>query len=117
VTDAGDAPDEGRATDATETAPHQRLEAVVHGRVQGVGFRVHVRRAARALGLTGWVANEPDRRVRCVAEGPPEALDRLVVVLREGPPGAWVERVDVERLPATRELTAFDIRSGWHAGD
>lgn len=94
-----------------------RLEAVVRGRVQGVGFRVYVRRAARGLGVTGWVANEPAGRVRCVAEGPREALERLRKVLRDGPPGAWVEDVEVTWLPATGEFDAFDVRSGWHAGD
>ena len=94
-----------------------RLEAVVRGRVQGVGFRLHVRTAARALGLSGWVANERGGRVRCVAEGPPEALDRLEAVLRAGPPGAWVEQLDAARGPATGEFGGFDVRSGWHAGD
>jgi acylphosphatase len=69
------------------------------------------------LGLTGWVANEPGGRVRCVAEGPPEALDRLEAVLREGPPGAWVEQLAIQRHPATGEFDGFDVRSGWHAGD
>jgi acylphosphatase len=94
-----------------------RLDAVVHGRVQGVGFRMHVRKAARALGLTGWVANEPGGRVHAVAEGPDDALDRLEAVLRNGPPGAFVERVDVSRWPATSEFEGFVVRSGWHGGD
>ncbi len=98
-------------------APPVRLEALVHGRVQGVGFRVHVRRAARRLGLTGWVANEAGGRVRCVAEGPREVLERLLDELRDGPPGAWVERVDVAWQPSTDDLGAFDVRSGWHGGD
>lgn len=104
-------------TGPADPPPRERLEAVVHGRVQGVGFRIHVRTAARGLGLTGWVANEPGGRVRCVAEGPRANLDRLVWVLEEGPPGAWVERVDVEWGRATSELDGFDVRSGWHAGD
>ena len=94
-----------------------RLEAVVSGRVQGVGFRVFVRRAARELGLTGWVRNEQGGRVRCVAEGPADALDRLEATIRRGPPGAWVERVDAHRSPATGEFDGFDVRSGWHGGD
>ena len=98
-------------------SPQRRLHAAIHGRVQGVGFRMHVRRAARALGLTGWVANEPGGRVRCVAEGPEHELDRLEAVLREGPPGAWVERVEAYRGPATGEFEGFDVRSGWHGGD
>src|SRR3712207_5822678 len=70
-----------------------RLEAVVHGRVQGVGFRLHVVRAAAPLGLEGWVANQDDGTVRCVAEGPRDRLEALLGVLRTGPPGARVERV------------------------
>jgi acylphosphatase len=94
-----------------------RLEAVVHGRVQGVGFRMLVRREARKLGLTGWVANESGGRVRCVAEGFRRDLEALLRVLREGPPGAWVERVDASWQPAAGEFAAFDVRAGWHGGD
>ena len=89
----------------------------MRGRVQGVGFRIHVRRSARQLGLTGWVANEPAGRVRCVAEGPRETLERLVGILRDGPPGAWVEDVQVTWQPGTGEFDGFDVRSGWHGGD
>jgi acylphosphatase len=95
----------------------ERLEAVVHGRVHGVGFRIFVVRQADRLGLTGWVANEPGRRVRCVAEGPRSGLEALLAELREGPSGALVERVDETWSPATGEFPDFDVRSGWHSGD
>jgi acylphosphatase len=95
----------------------ERLEAVVHGRVQGVGFRIFVARHAARLGLAGWVANEPSGRVRCVAEGPHVALEALLDDLRDGPPGAWVERVEVTWSAATGSFRDFDIRSGWHPGD
>jgi acylphosphatase len=95
----------------------RRLDAVVHGRVHGVGFRVFVLREARTIGVTGWVANEPERRVRVVAEGPQAALERLLERLRDGPPAALVERVDADWAPATGEFRGFEIRSGWHGGD
>ncbi|HUG49133.1 MAG TPA: acylphosphatase [Candidatus Limnocylindria bacterium] len=95
----------------------QRLEARVHGRVQGVGFRWFVRRQAIGLGLTGWVANEPGGSVRVVAEGEPAALEELAGLLRRGPDGAAVERVDVERLPFGGSFARFEIRSGSHDGD
>ena len=95
----------------------ERLEALVHGRVQGVGFRVFVLRAARRQGLRGWVANESSGRVRCVAEGSREELDELLRALHDGPAGAWVERVDATWRPATGEFEGFDVRSGWHGGD
>jgi acylphosphatase len=97
--------------------PSDRLEAVVHGRVQGVGFRFFVLRAARGLDLHGWVANESSGRVRCVAEGPRSALENLLDALREGPPAASVARVDATWLPATGAFRDFDVRTGWHSGD
>jgi acylphosphatase len=55
--------------------------------------------------------------VELVAEGPPSALDRLEVALRDGPPGARVDDVDTRRDPATGEFARFTIRSGSHPGD
>ena len=95
----------------------ERLDAVVHGRVQGVGFRVYVLRHARGLGLEGWVANESSGRVHCVAEGARDRLEELVEALREGPPAALVDRVDLSWLVATGEFEGFELRSGWHGGD
>jgi acylphosphatase len=94
-----------------------RLEASVIGRVQGVGFRYHVLREARDLDLTGWVANELDGTVRCRAEGPRPALERLLQALETGPPGALVERVVPAWGPATGTLGPFGIRSAGHRGD
>ena len=94
-----------------------RLEAVVHGRVHGVGFRVFVRRHARELGLHGWVANEGSDRVRFVVEGPRAGLDRLLAAAKEGPPAAYVERIDATWPTATGTLRGFEIRSGSHSGD
>ena len=97
--------------------PSERLEAVIHGRVHGVGFRIFALREARRLGLRGWVANEPGRRVRCVAEGPRDALEALLRELHAGPSGASVDDVEVTWRPATGEFAGFDVRSGWHSGD
>ena len=90
---------------------------LVHGRVQGVGFRFHVVRAAERLGLRGWVANESDGVLRCVAEGPQDDLTRLLGELRTGPTGAQVDRVDEAWEPATGEFVRFSVRSGWHGGN
>jgi acylphosphatase len=97
--------------------PSARLEAVVRGRVQGVGFRWFVIEAANRLGLDGWVANEPDGTVRCVAEGDRAALSGLLEQLRVGPRGARVDGVDEAWLPATGALQGFGARSGGHRGD
>ncbi len=94
-----------------------RLDAVIRGRVQGVGFRFFVLRRAAALGLDGWVANAPDGSVRVRAQGARTALDELVAALREGPSGAAVDAVDVAWGEVLGDLPAFGVRSGAHPGD
>jgi acylphosphatase len=89
---------------------NQRIEAVVHGRVQGVAFRHYTQVEANRLKLTGFVANRPDGSVRVVAEGPEAALQRLAAWLEVGPPAAWVERADVRWMGAANEFRSFEIR-------
>ena len=88
-----------------------RLVALVHGRVQGVGYRMFAIRHAQALGLSGHVRNLPDHRtVEVVAEGPRAALEKLLAQLRRGPYGARVEAVDTTWGPAQGGLDSFDVR-------
>jgi acylphosphatase len=96
-----DAAAEGRAA----------LHAVVHGDVQGVGFRYFVQRRAEAAGVAGWVRNRPDGTVECLAEGTREALERLVADLERGPGMAEVESVEVDWRPAGGESRRFEVRS------
>jgi acylphosphatase len=89
------------------------MTARLTGRVQGVGFRWWVRTMAEDLGLTGWVMNADDERsVEVVAEGPPEALDALERLIREGPTGARVESLEARRAPASGEFDRFGIVRG-----
>lgn len=95
----------------------RRLEAVARGRVQGVGFRYFVLREASALGLDGWVTNQADGSVRCVAEGSDDALEALLTRVRGGPAGADVREVEVTWRVAAGEGPGFRIRAGAHGGD
>lgn len=94
-----------------------RLEATARGRVQGVGFRFFVLQQGMELGLTGWVANESDGSVRCIAEGPRVDLEALLGSMERGPAGASVEGVNATWSPATGTLRSFGIRAGGHSGD
>jgi acylphosphatase len=71
-----------------------RRRLIVRGRVQGVGFRWFVARAARSRGLAGSAANRPDGTVEVVLEGEPDAVESLERLVREGPSGAQVNRVE-----------------------
>jgi acylphosphatase len=82
----------------------------VTGRVQGVGFRVFVLRAAEAEGVGGWVRNTPDGDVEGVAEGEREALDRFERTLQRGPANARVDHLAMEDVEPSRLGGRFEIR-------
>jgi acylphosphatase len=86
-----------------------RRNVVVHGRVQGVGFRFAIARAAESRGVAGWVRNRPDGTVEAVFEGEPDAVESLVRLSADGPRGAAVERVEVSGGEA-EGLATFEIR-------
>jgi acylphosphatase len=88
-----------------------RVRAVVHGRVQMVGFRAFVIRHAGDAGLSGTVRNLADGSVEVVLEGPASAVDRLVDLLHHGPSHARVERVDVAYALPTGQLPAMMVAS------
>jgi len=87
-----------------------RLQAFVHGYVQGVSFRWYTRREASALGLVGYVRNRPNGSVEIVAEGEREEVQQLLAWLQHGPTDAVVDRVDATWSPAANEFTRFEVR-------
>ena len=84
----------------------------VRGRVQGVGFRYFVQRAAVEQGLTGYVKNLEDGQVEVYACGPEAALSQLESRLWKGPPGADVRAVDIQEAPVERP-GPFRIDPSW----
>lgn len=67
---------------------------VIHGRVQGVWYRSWAVRAARELGVSGWVRNRRDGTVEAQVEGEPEAVEAFEERCHEGPPKARIERIE-----------------------
>ena len=80
-----------------------RARVRVHGRVQGVFFRVETRDRARSLGLTGWVRNCADGSVEAVFQGERERVQSMVDWCGRGPAGASVESADVTWEEPTTE--------------
>jgi len=70
------------------------MRFVMHGRVQGVGFRAATRRHALALGLRGWVRNLPYGTVEAYAVGTASTLTQCRQWLATGPAMARVTAVD-----------------------
>ena len=88
-----------------------RERRLVHfgGHVQGVGFRYTARQVAAGFDVAGFVQNLPDGRVRLVAEGAADELDRFLHELR-GRMAAYIREVQSETGPANGEFDDFEIR-------
>jgi len=84
------------------------VQVRVTGRVQGVAFRWEAQHEAQQLGVAGWVRNEPDGSVLAQVEGEPDAVNDMVVWLRQGPPAAKVRDCAVREAAATGAST-FEI--------
>ena len=88
----------------------QARRYVVHGMVQGVGFRFFAHRLGRQLGLGGYVKNLHDGSVEVYAIGSPDQLSELKRRLEEGPGAGYVQRVDEEEAALLeRYRTHFTI--------
>ena len=90
-------------------AVRKRLEAVVQGRVQGVGFRYFAADRAHELQLVGLCRNLRNGDVEVIAEGEKGALEALLAALKAGPRMAHVENVHAVWSPPTGEFTTFTI--------
>ena len=86
-----------------------RAQIFVSGRVQGVFFRDHTQRWASSLGLTGWVRNVWDGRVEVLAEGEKDKIEDRISRLRQGPPLARVDNLEVNWVDYTGEFKDFRI--------
>jgi acylphosphatase len=65
---------------------------IVHGRVQGVGFRAFVEVEALTRGLEGWVRNRREGTVEAVFMGEEAVVADVIEACRRGP---FAARVDV----------------------
>lgn len=85
-----------------------RNRVIVHGRVQGVGFRISAQMRADELGVTGFVSNRPDRTVEAEIEGTQDAVNTMIDWLRGGPVYARVTDVEIESV-VPQHSSSFSI--------
>jgi acylphosphatase len=88
----------------------KRVRAVVHGRVQGVGFRYFTMAKADRYGCTGWVRNMPDGTVEFEAQGPAGDVDSFALEIRNGPSLSHVSELMIVELPVEEKETGFELR-------
>ena len=89
-------------------------QALVSGRVQGVGFRNFVQREARKLGVRGYAKNLADGDVEVLAFGDEAAVEELLGFVARGPRWAEVRHCQIVDLGADETampvMTGFEIR-------
>lgn len=83
---------------------------IIHGKVQGVGYRFFATRVARRLGLKGSIENHRDGTVEALVEGEKKAIDEWIEELREGPRYAEVTKIDQETKDFTGSLGDFELK-------
>lgn len=89
-----------------------RAHVIVTGRVQGVFFRLEIKRNADRHDVKGWVRNLPDGRVEAVFEGEKDAVETLLVFCKHGPSGAKVTNLEVAWEPYTGTFDRFKVKYG-----
>jgi acylphosphatase len=86
-----------------------RRHLIVHGRVQGVGYRISCARTAQLAGVAGWVRNLSDGGVEVVIEGERASVEEVESWCRRGPRMAMVTSVAAsDEQPASE--SEFSIR-------
>jgi len=75
-----------------------RRRVVVHGDVQGVGFRYSARLEADRTGVAGWIRNRPDGAVEAEIEGDEASVQAMLDWLATGPPGARVTGIETTEV-------------------
>ncbi len=88
----------------------KRVEIIVEGLVQGVGFRYYVLRNANALGIKGYTKNLYSGEVFSVAEGDKEQLEEFVRLVKQGPSHSMVRDFSLKWGDALNEFSHFEIR-------
>ncbi|MBN2002879.1 MAG: acylphosphatase [Anaerolineae bacterium] len=86
------------------------VHIIVHGQVQGVGFRCFTQSAAERLNVSGWVRNNYDGTVEIWGEGAQEHLEQFIRAARQGPMHGWVQTLDIDWQTATGTCHGFQIR-------
>ena len=90
----------------------QAKHIIVHGRVQGVGFRYFVREAGLKRGLTGDARNCSDGTVEIIVEGDAAEIAGFLMEVEQGPVLSRVKRVNVTDIPARGEYDTFLMEGG-----
>ena len=87
----------------------KKLEIIISGRVQGVGYRFFATRVAHSLNIRGSIKNTFSGKVKIIAIGEENNLNLFVAELHNGPLMARVDKVKVSELHSAKGYESFRI--------
>ena len=82
---------------------------VITGRVQGVGFRYWLYKAALRNNINGWVKNKISGEVEALLIGNDVEIDNLIKLCEKGPPSSKVTKIKVQNYQKEFLKESFDI--------
>lgn len=96
----------------------KQVHLYIKGHVVGVGFRAWVKFQAKNLNVFGWVKNVYDRPdvfgpfggVEAVIQGEKEKVDKIIELIKKGPPTAYVEEVEIFEQSPKEIFDTFEIK-------
>jgi len=82
---------------------------IITGKVQGVGFRYWLHKAAMQKNITGWVRNKISGEVEALLIGKDEEINSLINLCEIGPLSSEVTKVQVKNYQKEYLKKSFDI--------
>jgi acylphosphatase len=87
----------------------KRINALIGGEVQGVGYREEVKRIAFELSIYGWVRNLEDGRVEITAEGENQSIGKFLEKININKYPIFVEKVETKEEIYKGDLKSFKV--------
>ena len=82
---------------------------VITGKVQGVGFRYWLYKAALRNNINGWVKNKISGEVEALLIGDDVEIDNLIRLCKKGPPSSKVAKIEVQNYQKEHFGKSFEI--------
>ena len=82
---------------------------VISGKVQGVGFRYWLCKAAIQRNIDGWVKNKISGEVEALIIGNDVDVNSLIKLCKKGPPLSKVTKIEVQNYQKEFLKKSFDI--------
>lgn len=99
----------GKIMQPNEPDRNIEIQAIVQGRVQGVGFRATVKHNAMRLGLVGTVCNMPDGSVKIHVLGPDMAIKDFLTKLQNTSGFASISNISTREISPQHSYDEFRI--------